>query len=122
MNGWDDATPIYRQIKSRVERDILNFKLTEGDLVDSVRQMAVSLQVNPLTVAKAYQELADEGYLDKQVASKAITALVVAPLVAAVAMIVCGWRWNALGCCLDQAVPWHRPVRFTVPADGGRHE
>lgn len=66
MNTWEDGAPIYRQIKRRVERDIIGGAMAEGDLVDSVRQVASTLQVNPLTVARAYQELADEGYLDKQ--------------------------------------------------------
>lgn len=39
--------------------------LSEGQLVPSVRQVASTLQVNPLTVSRAYQELVDAGFLEK---------------------------------------------------------
>lgn len=65
MNTWDDNTPIYRQIKARVARDILTGGLVEGALLPSVRQVAADSQVNPITVSRAYQELADEGFVEK---------------------------------------------------------
>ena len=39
---------------------------SEGDAVPSVRQVAADYQINHLTVAKAYQELVDDGLLEKR--------------------------------------------------------
>jgi GntR family transcriptional regulator len=57
---WNDSQPIYRQIRDRVVAMILDGVLKEGDPLPSVRTVAAEYRVNPLTVLKAYQELADE--------------------------------------------------------------
>ena len=57
---WNDRQPIYRQIRERVVAMILDGTLNEGDALPSVRTVAADLRVNPLTVLKAYQALADE--------------------------------------------------------------
>ena len=57
---WSDNQPIYRQIRDRVVAMILDGILKEGDPLPSVRTVAAEYRVNPLTVLKAYQELADE--------------------------------------------------------------
>ncbi|GGI91265.1 GntR family transcriptional regulator [Polymorphobacter multimanifer] len=51
--------PIYLQIRDRIVGRIL----ADGDgaLLPSVRALAASAKVNPLTVAKAYQELQSAG-------------------------------------------------------------
>ncbi len=64
--SWSETTPIYRQLRDRIVAMILDGELKEGDAVPSVRQVAVDYQINPLTVSKAYQELADEALLDKR--------------------------------------------------------
>lgn len=38
----------------------------EGDALPSVRQVAADFQLNPMTVSKAYQELADEQLIEKR--------------------------------------------------------
>jgi len=58
---WNDTQPIYRQIRNWVVGTILDGALKEGDPLPSVRTVAAEYRVNPLTVLKAYQELADEG-------------------------------------------------------------
>lgn len=63
---WRDDIPIYRQIKDRIIAAILDGSMKEGEAIPSVRSMAVLLQVNPLTVAKAYQELADEDIVERR--------------------------------------------------------
>lgn len=63
---WNDGQPIYRQIKDRVVVMILDGLLEEGDALPSVRTVAQESRVNPLTVLKAYQQLADEGLVEKQ--------------------------------------------------------
>ena len=64
--AWRDDQPIYRQIRDRVVAAVLEGGLKEGEALPSVRQVAVDLQVNPLTVSKAYQELADEGLIERR--------------------------------------------------------
>lgn len=61
---WNDREPIYRQIRDRVVAMILDGALKEGDAIPSVRTVAAEYRVNPLTVLKAYQELADAGVVE----------------------------------------------------------
>ena len=63
---WLEGAPIYRQLRDRVIGLILDGTLKEGDAVPSVRQVAADFRINPLTVMKAYQALADEGLLEKR--------------------------------------------------------
>jgi len=62
---WDDNQPIYAQLRERTVAAILEGSLKEGHPLPSVRQVAVDLQINPLTVSKAYQTLADEQLVEK---------------------------------------------------------
>jgi GntR family transcriptional regulator len=63
---WNDSQPIYRQIRDRVVAMILDGLLKEGDPLPSVRVVATESRVNPLTVLKAYQQLADDGLVEKR--------------------------------------------------------
>jgi GntR family transcriptional regulator len=63
---WNDSQPIYRQIRDRVVAMILDGVLKEGDALPSVRNVAVEYRVNPLTVLKAYQELADDQFIESR--------------------------------------------------------
>ncbi len=63
---WNDSQPIYRQIRDRVVAMILDGVLKEGDPLPSVRNVATESRVNPLTVLKAYQQLADEKIVEKR--------------------------------------------------------
>jgi GntR family transcriptional regulator len=58
-----DAMPIWRQIEEGLRRLVASAAIEPGGAVPSVRDMARSLRVNPATVAKAYQRLADAGVL-----------------------------------------------------------
>ena len=64
--GWNDNTPIYRQLKDRVIGMMLDGALKAGDALPSVRQVAAEYQLNPITVSKAYQELVDENLVEKR--------------------------------------------------------
>lgn len=64
--GWNDNTPIYRQLKERVIGMMLDGVLKSGDALPSVRQIAAEYQLNPITVSKAYQELVDEQLVEKR--------------------------------------------------------
>ncbi|HEY7886986.1 MAG TPA: GntR family transcriptional regulator [Steroidobacteraceae bacterium] len=63
---WNDSQPIYRQLRDRVIAMILEAVLQEGDPLPSVRTVAADYRVNPLTVLKAYQQLADEQIVEKR--------------------------------------------------------
>ena len=59
MTQWNESQPIFVQIRQRLTEMILSGKPGEGEALPSVRQIATDLQVNPLTVTRAYQELVD---------------------------------------------------------------
>lgn len=63
---WNDSQPIYRQIRERVIAMIIDGALNEGDPLPSVRTVAAESRVNPLTVLKAYQQLADERIVESR--------------------------------------------------------
>ncbi|MEN4902841.1 GntR family transcriptional regulator [Luteimonas sp. TWI1416] len=63
---WSDGAPIYRQLKERVIAMMLDGVLKPGDALPSVRQVAAEYQLNPITVSRAYQELADEALVEKR--------------------------------------------------------
>ncbi|KMQ83009.1 family transcriptional regulator [Lasius niger] len=63
---WNDHVPIYRQLRARVVAMMLDGELAEGDPLPSVRQLATELQINPLTVSRAYQELVDAALVEKR--------------------------------------------------------
>jgi GntR family transcriptional regulator len=63
---WNATQPIYRQLRDRVVAMMLDGALKEGDPLPSVRQVAAELRVNPLTVLKGYQELANEDLIEKR--------------------------------------------------------
>jgi GntR family transcriptional regulator len=53
--------PIYLQIRDILVARIIDRTDGDGDQLPSVRALAAELEVNPLTVAKAYQELQAAG-------------------------------------------------------------
>jgi len=63
---WNEDQPIYRQLRDRVVAMILEEVLTDGDALPSVRNVAAEYRLNPLTVLKGYQELVDEGLVEKK--------------------------------------------------------
>lgn len=63
---WNDSQPIYRQLRDRVVAMVLDGQLTDGDALPSVRTVATEGRINPLTVLKAYQQLTDEGLVEKR--------------------------------------------------------
>jgi GntR family transcriptional regulator len=63
---WNDDLPIYRQLRDRVVAMILEGALADGDALPSVRNVAAEYRLNPLTVLKGYQELVDEGLVEKK--------------------------------------------------------
>lgn len=60
----DNGVAIYEQIARQIKYAIANGALRPGELVPSVRELAVLLAVNPNTVAKAYRDLQNESVLE----------------------------------------------------------
>jgi GntR family transcriptional regulator len=58
-----DPTPIWSQIEEGVRRLVASASLAPGRAVPSVRDLARDLNVNPATVARAYQRLTESGVL-----------------------------------------------------------
>ncbi|NMA93986.1 MAG: winged helix-turn-helix transcriptional regulator [Clostridiales bacterium] len=61
ING--SSTPLYEQIKNAIKDEILQGKLSFDEQLPSVRELSAELGVSILTVKKAYDELAGEGFI-----------------------------------------------------------
>jgi len=59
-----DATPIYAQLDRALRAAIASGRLTVGDQLPTVRQLAVDLRVNANTVARVYADLERAGVLE----------------------------------------------------------
>jgi molybdate-binding protein/DNA-binding transcriptional regulator YhcF (GntR family) len=55
--------PLYKQIMEQIKQLVANYQLKPGERVPTVRELAHTLHINPATVARAYQELEQEGIL-----------------------------------------------------------
>lgn len=60
------GTPFYRQIIDQIRFGIASGKLRIGEQLPTVRALAVELQINLNTVAKAYKELEIQNVLETQ--------------------------------------------------------
>ncbi len=63
---WNDSQPIWRQLRDRMVAMILDGALGETDPLPSVRAVAAEYRVNPLTVLRGYQQLVDDGLVEKR--------------------------------------------------------
>jgi len=57
-------TPIFEQITNQVKYSVAVGAVRPGDLLPSIRQLAMDLLINPNTVARAYRDLEREGVLE----------------------------------------------------------
>jgi GntR family transcriptional regulator len=60
------GVPFYKQIILQIEMAIADERLSCGDQLPTVRGLAVDLQINPNTVARAYSELEIRGIINSQ--------------------------------------------------------
>ena len=60
------GVPFYRQIIMQTEMAIADGRLSTGAQLPTVRGLAVNLQINPNTVARAYNELEIRGIVNTQ--------------------------------------------------------
>lgn len=66
MLNPQSGIPIYRQLVEQVRRLVAGGQLQAGDELPSVRELALSQGVNPMTISKAYSLLEVEGLLERQ--------------------------------------------------------
>lgn len=60
------GVPIYRQVMDQVRRQILIGHLPVGEQIESVKSLSARLNVNPMTISKAYGFLVEEGLLERR--------------------------------------------------------
>jgi GntR family transcriptional regulator len=58
--------PIYRQLIEQVRRRIASGQLVAGQEIPSVRELAQTLAVHPMTVSKAFSLLESQGLLERR--------------------------------------------------------
>lgn len=61
--NYRDGRPIYEQVKDDLRRLVVTGAMQPGEKLPSVRELAVSLAINPNTIQRAYRELETEGYI-----------------------------------------------------------
>lgn len=58
------GVPIYRQLVDQIRAQAAGGRLSPGEFLPSVRQVADHLEVNPMTVSKAYSLLEKDGIVE----------------------------------------------------------
>jgi GntR family transcriptional regulator len=61
-----NGQPIYRQVIDQIRQQIMAGRLREGEQLNTVRDLAGQLRVNPMTISKAYAFLEVEGLLERR--------------------------------------------------------
>lgn len=56
--------PIYAQITSQIQDDILSGELPEGAPLPSIRALANDLRISVITTKRAYADLEEAGFID----------------------------------------------------------
>ena len=57
------ATPVYEQIIDGIEKNILLGIFPQGSVLPSLRELSVTLSINPNTIQKSYAELTRRGII-----------------------------------------------------------
>ena len=70
----NSGVPIYRQIMDQVNRLVVSGYLKPGDELPSVRQVASFLEVNQMTISKAYSFLEATGVLERNRGKRMVIA------------------------------------------------
>lgn len=55
--------PIYEQIEQQMKAQILDGTIAEDEQLPSIRQLARDLKISVITTTRAYNDLADEGFI-----------------------------------------------------------
>ena len=76
LGSWSDGTgPAYRSLAERLRLLIADGRIMPGARVPSERELTDALGVSRTTVASAYRELRDRGYLTSKRGSGSVTSL-----------------------------------------------
>lgn len=60
----NDREPVYIQIIRNIKQKIVTGEIKKGERLPSRREMAVTINVNPNTVQKAYKEMEEMGIIN----------------------------------------------------------
>jgi GntR family transcriptional regulator len=60
------SVPVYRQVIQAINLEMLSGRLQPGDQLPPIRELAKILKLNPNTVAKAYYNLEEEGFIESK--------------------------------------------------------
>lgn len=60
---YDRGVPVYRQIYEAVAAALASGRLARDEQLPTIHELAKSLAINPNTVARAYRELDQDGYI-----------------------------------------------------------
>ncbi|WP_147532845.1 GntR family transcriptional regulator [Bacillus marasmi] len=63
---FDDNKPIFLQVREKIEDQIVNNQLKEGEQAPSTNQLVNFYKINHVTVSKGVNQLVDEGILYKK--------------------------------------------------------
>ena len=66
MKPFHQDKPIYLQIREKIEDQIVNDQLKEGDQAPSTNQLVSFYKINHATVSKGVNQLVEEGILYKK--------------------------------------------------------
>ncbi len=58
------SKPIYEQITSQIKAMVMSGELKTGDPIPSMRTLAKTIHVSVITVQKAYEDLARDGFIE----------------------------------------------------------
>ena len=61
--NYRDSKPIYEQVKDDIRKLVISNAFLADEKLPSVRELASKNAINPNTIARAYRELEEEGYL-----------------------------------------------------------
>lgn len=66
--------PIYEQITTQIKNLIITRKLSEGEMLPSMRYLAKELRISVITTKRAYDDLEREGFIETVVGKGSFVA------------------------------------------------
>jgi len=63
---YDRGVPVYRQIYEAITKALASGALAREEQLPTIHELAARLAINPNTVARAYRELDQDGYIVSQ--------------------------------------------------------
>ena len=73
--------PLHQQLVDQIEDRVASGVLQAGEKLPSVREIARTLVINPMTVSKAYKQLAAAGVLERRRGARMVVSRQNVPLV-----------------------------------------